>query len=355
MEKEASPTGKIALMAGSPEGSVLAAIRGYTSDAVGCSPDRITAVSQFEDGNRHAVYKVSYLDTSGTARELVVRVSYGRDPVDRAEAEREAQVLKTVGGLAAALLYDFRLTSPWFERPTMCMQFVPGQPQELSSATPAELEQLGSVVGWVHGRPTEDLEEFSTAGDVASYAEEWMHRVLSRLTWVRHPLPGPIQVRLRAEAESVERNVGTIREADRFRPGQPLALLHGDIGPGNILWSPDPVLIDWEYSRLGDPADELAYLFDQNGLTAPQREAFWRGYRESLGQQPVLADIAYRVDWWEPVTLLGSALWWVERWVRRTEADAAGKPDPAAPREQAYYFDQVVRRLHRFEALSTRP
>jgi len=339
-------------MAGSPEGSVLAAIRGYTSDTLGCSPYRITAVSQFEDGNRHAVFKVSYMDASGTTRDLVVRVSHGCDPLDRAEAEREAKMLKKVGGFAAPLLYDFRLMSPWFDRPTTCMQFVPGQARDLSSATPEELERLGSVVRWIHERPTDDLEP-SIARGIASYAEGRREEVLSRLTWVRDPLPGPVQVRLSAAAEFVG-NMRTIEEADSFGPGETLALLHGDIGPGNILWGPNPVLIDWEYSRLGDPADEIAYLFDQNDLAALPCEAFWRGYTESLSHQQVLAHIANRVAWWEPITLLGSILWWVERWVRRTEADAAGRPDRAAPREQAYYFGQFIRRLNRFEERSTR-
>jgi aminoglycoside phosphotransferase (APT) family kinase protein len=344
----------MASMADSPEGSVLAAIRGYASDVVGCSPDRITTVGQFEDGNRHGVYKVSYLDTSGAATHLVVRVSYGGDPVDCAGAERESQVLKKLGGLAAPLLYDFRRTSPWFDRPAMCMQFVPGQAQELSSATAAELERLGSIVGRLHRQPTEDLEELSADGDMASYAQARMQDVLSRLTWVSDPLPVPVQSGLRDAAESVEGKLKTIREAESFRTREPLVLLHGDIGPGNILWSPDPVLIDWEYSRLGDPADEIAYLFDQNGLSTPLREAFRRGYRETLSDQAVLAHIAHRMDWWEPVILLGSALWWVERWARRTEADAAGETDPAAPKEQAYYFGHVIRRLRRFEELPAR-
>lgn len=41
------------------------------------------------------------------------------------------------------------------------------------------------------------------------------------------------------------------------------------------------MLIDWEYTRLGDPADEIAYLFDQNGLDPSRREAFWRNREPS--------------------------------------------------------------------------
>ncbi len=102
---------------------------------------------------------------------------------------------------------------------------------------------------------------------------------------------------------------------------------------------------------MGDPADEIAYLFDQNGLTAPRREAFWRGYRQGERNEVHLAHVVHRVDWWERLTLFGSTLWWVERWVRRTEADATGAADPNAPRGQAYYFDHVTRRLDRLNQL----
>ena len=44
-------------MAAIPEGGLLRSLQGYVSAAVGCSPDRITAVSRFQDGNRHAVYR----------------------------------------------------------------------------------------------------------------------------------------------------------------------------------------------------------------------------------------------------------------------------------------------------------
>jgi thiamine kinase-like enzyme len=156
-------------------------------------------------------------------------------------------------------------------------------------------------------------------------------------------------------ADSLATGLETLHGAQSFRTGEPLALLHGDIGPGNVLWGPDPALIDWEYTRLGDPADEIAYLFDQNGLTEPQRQAFWDGYQRSLSTHVWLASVIDRVGWWEPVTLLGSALWWVERWVRRTEGDTVGAIDPAAPREPGYYLDQVVRRLVRLEKLVAPP
>src|SRR5205807_5286964 len=124
--------------------------------------------------------------------------------------------------------------------------------------------------------------------------------------WIRDPLPAATQDQLHVAAESVRHLLVAPREAEMFRSEEPLALLHGDIGPGNILWGPDPVLIDWEFARVGDPADEVAYLFDQNGLTQTQRDAFWHGYAGAEDVQPQASHLRARVDWWERVTLLGS-------------------------------------------------
>ena len=198
---------------------------------------------------------------------------------------------------------------------------LPGQQKELRSATPAEIERLGSVVAWVHGLPVDDLVDWpSEPGDLVSYAEGRLQSIMSTLVWARDPLPAAIQARLRGAANSVQTSWERARDerelphwrGTRFTPRGP--------GPGNILWGPGPVLIDWEYARLGDPADEIAYLFDQNGLSPGQREAFWRGYREGVSTRSAAGQVTDRVDWWEPVALLGSALWWVERWVRRADS-----------------------------------
>lgn len=34
------------------------------------------------------------------------------------------------------------------------------------------------------------------------------------------------------------------------------------------------MLIDWEFARLGDPADEIGSMFGQHELSEPQRQAF---------------------------------------------------------------------------------
>lgn len=328
-------------------------VRSYACDAVGdCSPDRITAVSRFESGERHAVYKVSYLDPAGRTTDLVVRISSSNDAGERAQAEREAAVLNKVQGFAAPRLYDVRGESEWFDAPTACMQFVPGQQRELVAVAPTDVERLGSVVGWVHGLPADDLVEWlPSSTSRAAYLDGRLEVLTRKLPSVRDPLPASLQRRVKRAMLLVNDRLERARNAESFGSDEGLVLLHGDVAAGNIIWAPKPVLIDWEYARLGDPADEVAYIFTQNGLTPSQRMAFWRGYRRTSSPRQRLEHVADRVRWWEPVTLLGSVLWWVERWSSRAEADAAGDVDPAAPRAQSYYLDHAVRRLDRLDEL----
>lgn len=330
----------------------LAAVRAYAADVMGWPSEAITAVTPFEDGNRHAVYRVSCRNASVASRDVVVRVSFSGGACDLAQAEREAAVLESVGGVAAPELYDFRRTSDWFDAPAMCMQFLRGRQRDLQTVSSAQIEQLASLVAWLHEHPIGGLREsIGTTTTVASYAGDRLRAILSTLAWARDPLPEMLQDRLRRAADSLAASIENARESGSFNSGATLSILHGDIGPGNLLWTPGPCLIDWEYTRLGDPADEIAYTFDQNVLAPSQRRAFWDGYQQGMGGRSRLTQIIERVDWWEPVTLLGSALWWVERWVRRTELDTTGKADPGVPRKPGYYFHHVIRRIDRLETL----
>jgi aminoglycoside phosphotransferase (APT) family kinase protein len=331
-----------------PEQRDFEVVGAYVSDVVGSSVEHITAVSRFPGGNRHAVYKVSYLEGCGARRDVVVRVSLDGAPTDRAQAQREATVLEHLAGVGAPRLHDFRSRSRWFATPAMCMEFLPGSQRELGSATHDELEQLGSVVGVLHSQPAGGLAEaLGETGGIASYAEHRFGSILAELAWVRDPLPANVRDRLKRVAVWMETLWETWRDTECFRTDETLALLHGDIGPGNVLWGSEPALIDWEYTRLGDPADEIAYLFDQNGLTTPRRQAFWDGYQHHTSSQERFAQIARRVEWWERLTLFGSTLWWAERSVRRAEADADAKTDPAVARSQDYYSGHLASRLDR--------
>jgi aminoglycoside phosphotransferase (APT) family kinase protein len=331
-------------------------VRRYAAHVMGWSPDKTGAVTRFEHGNRHAVYRVAEPSGADSARDVVVRISYGADAADRAQAEREATVLDMIGGIAGPALYDFQSTSPWFDTPVMCLEFLPGSQYDMNSMTTDQVMLVGSVVATVHGQFTGDLssELWGEGIGVDAYAKKRIEGILAALIWARDPLPAEAQLPLRDAAAWVAARFESLTGSTGFASDEPLRLLHGDIGPGNVLWNPSPCLIDWEYTRLGDPADEIAYTFGQNTLTEAQQEAFWVGYTQASAGELHVDEIRRRARGWLPVTQLGSALWWAERWVRRTALDEAGTSDPAVAREPAYYLDQLTARIQRLQGVLDR-
>lgn len=80
---------------------------------------------------------------------------------------------------------------------------------------------------------------------------------------------------------------------------EPVSFIHGDIGFHNILFDGDELLavLDWENSRIGDPAEELAN-FIMGSLNEVSRDEILRMYRE-LGGRPISE---YRLRYFEVYT-----------------------------------------------------
>lgn len=229
------------------------------------------------------------------------------------------------------------------------MQFVDGAQRPPRDAE--EAERLGVIVGAVHALTVDDLDGWLAPDlTLAGYLDARIAKIDERLPWVRDPLPVDVQRRLRGARSMLERARERARDTDAFQSGERLVVLHGDVAGGNLVWSPMPVLIDWEYARMGDAADEVAYIFNQNDLSEADRLAFWRGYRQGSSRGRA-EHLAARVRWWVPVTMLGSAFFWVESWSRRAAADQTGDADPSTPRGQDFYGEYTLRRPERAESL----
>lgn len=313
----------------------------------GCALARTVEVRQLPPGENHEVYVAVFGAPGFDRTSVVVRVGSSQRARDCATAGREAAVLASLGGVGAPRLYDFRCSSEWFEVPTMCMQFVDGQ--QRPPATAADFLSLGVVVGRVHDHSVDPGAWDDTPATGTDYLASRVEKIGVRLAVIDDHLPSAVTARLRRAAGLTNARLRRALQLGVFRADDPLVLLHGDVAGGNILWSPEPVLIDWEYARIGDAADEIAYVFSQNDCTEAQRRAFWRGYGDASTHSR--SDLVGRVRWWEPVTVLGSAFFWAELWARRADADAVGRAATSSLKEQPYYRDRTLPRLDRVEAL----
>ena len=93
-----------------------------------------------------------------------------------------------------------------------------------------------------------------------------------------------------------------------------LVLLHGDPWSGNVVWGASgPVLVDWEYARPGERAEDLAYLAALDELDAATLRGVLGGY--GAGRE-----LRMRVDAWRPLMACWCGSWLADR----------GEPDRGA-------------------------
>ncbi|MEZ5080906.1 MAG: aminoglycoside phosphotransferase family protein [Thermoleophilia bacterium] len=150
---------------------------------------------------------------------------------------------------------------------------VGGTPRPLQAIRAPELRELGTLLRELH-----DLA-------VPHPATPWTYRT-ARLTAIRARPAGRAVARRPAPA-----------------PAPRLCRIHGDLIAENVVWTPGPVLVDWEFSRIGDPAEDLAYLLAVNGAGPDARRALMGGYRDD--------GIAHRVRRWAPHLAAEAIDWWL--------------------------------------------
>jgi aminoglycoside phosphotransferase (APT) family kinase protein len=90
-------------------------------------------------------------------------------------------------------------------------------------------------------------------------------------------------------------------------PGEPpkLALVHGDPGPGNLLWQDGRItaLLDWEMSHFGDPLDDLAFLTVRAAMFGLPLERFAEQVRDHYARAAGELD-ERRLRYWQAVSVL---------------------------------------------------
>ena len=206
---------------------------------------------------------------------------------------REARALRRVSRLGVAP----RLISA--EPGAIVMESVDGMARPLDRLAPRDAAALGrtlravhdsrrTATGWLPGWP-------SRAGTLDAYRRR--RAADTRITAGR-------------EAGFVDRVIDALPPVTGGADALPFRLLHGDLVSSNMLWTPRPQLVDWEFWRMGDPAEDLAYLVEVNAMP----ESVFADVLDAYGDRSVAA----RVDGWRALCALDAGLWYRNAGAERT-------------------------------------
>jgi aminoglycoside phosphotransferase (APT) family kinase protein len=208
---------------------------------------------------------------------------------------REALGLRRAAGLDIAP----RLLAT--QRGVIVTELLDGTERVLATMRRSDAHELGSTVRRLHER-----RRGATGG-----RPEWPTRARSLASYRRLRASDTLAA-AGPDRRLAERVVAALPPLKAASVRRPFRLLHGDLVAANIIWSPAPRLVDFEFWRMGDPAEDLAYLIELNALPPALVAAILDGYANGR--------VAERVDSWRALCALDAGLWYRN----------AGQPERAA-------------------------
>jgi aminoglycoside phosphotransferase (APT) family kinase protein len=198
---------------------------------------------------------------------------------------REARALRLVAGLGVA---------PQLVRSALGVivtGLIAGAEARLDRLSPSDARALGRTLRAVH--------------DARRSATGWLPGWRSRAGSVdayRRRRAGDARDAAGPEAELADRVVAALPPLGGASV-PPFRLLHGDLVSANVLWTPEPRLVDWEFWRMGDPAEDLAYLAEVNAMPDAVMRHVLSGYADRA--------VAARIDGWRALCALDAGLWYL--------------------------------------------
>ena len=211
---------------------------------------------------------------------LRVPVDWFSDPLRIHREASALRVLQTLAppGTVPRLVFEDRAEH------VLCMEAVP-EPHEnwkekllAGRVEPDEVRQFGTLLGEIHRRSAEQLDELGPEFGDRGFFESLRIEPYYLYTAERVP----------AAAEFLHRLVDETR-------GIAAALTHGDFSPKNVLVHAGRLkLLDFEVAHIGDPAFDLgfslAHLLSKARHLPPVRDRlvgavnlYWATYRETIG------------------------------------------------------------------------
>lgn len=181
-----------------------------------------------------------------------------------------------------------------------------GEPAPLASLAIEAREQLGGCLAGIHAHERDGFMIWpSLEVRRGARADAWQARLRSihQFRASHGQIPEIEEIVARLQTTELPESAGW--HEPHF------ALIHGDLSLGNLLWDDDgitPTLIDWEFARDGDPAEDLAYLVAEQQLPPDLVADIAEGYIAANGDPWAFA----RLPAWLPLVTLDAALWWAD-------------------------------------------
>lgn len=319
--------------------NTLVDVKQFAAASVGVSKEHVRTAKPLLGGENHRQFRVSFDNHA----DVVVRINNLATEADRSRALIEARFLQNTRDIGPRL-FGFDDNKTWFDEPTLCLEYIEGDTRTYAHYSSEHAQALGELAATVHDAPTDSFaNKYLTVGE---YAEDMFDT--DRFTYA-HAIPHIAEL-IEHSGDELTTQVQK-HSAPLFSPPYsevPLRVIHGDPSPENVIWNGmSPRLIDWEYARLGDAAEEVAImLIVDDELPSELHHAFFTGYAKV--HEPDDAFLA-RVEMWKIYKLYASGLWWLDRWKSTENATLARKDSSGSTADAC--FQQASIRFARLKRL----
>jgi aminoglycoside phosphotransferase (APT) family kinase protein len=243
----------------------------------------VTSLSPISGGYSRVTSVAQIRRADGVGQKLVLRSDppsgHGVFDSDRDDEWPLLLALWEVDAVDIARPRFYDATGEWLGSKTIVMDHVEGTPLQLTLGPDADVGAARSTFLKIAA----SLQRIPLGA-----LPPGMHRPRNWETYI----DGAIDIYDRAERELGDSNPVVRFVAGWLRGNRPasvpLGVVHGDFQPGNILIGDGhpPVVIDWEFARIGDPREDIGYYSGSplpNSLYNADPEAFLHEYRELTG------------------------------------------------------------------------
>lgn len=215
---------------------------------------KVTRFERTSTGASRGTWLVDVTLPDGTERALVLRRDTGDGPLSRTELslEREGGVYRALAGSGVLIP---RLVAVSSDKQALLVERAPGteafavlSPAERTPVVTSFIEALAAL----HNLDPEPL-DLPMLGRPRTGPE---HALFELDLWQR-----VLDARVRRPAPLVRFAFAWMRAHVPTHVSRTV-VCHGDVGPGNFLFADGKVtaILDWEFSHLGDPMDDIGWL-----------------------------------------------------------------------------------------------